>query len=184
MNDETFRRFALCVSDRYNRVGFAVLCDLASGILVFRNTRTRAMHERVSLAIGESSIDVSPAPAGTAAEYHGREFSRLFRLTDEEARELLPLIRENDYTEFKRRCASYVPTRDLSWLCQNENDPQICFEGYAGKDAPPLRIDDYRGCGIPLLPFDKLRRFLMDRFDLWRLPGADPGEKTPRGKTS
>lgn len=180
MKDETFRRFALCVSDRYNRVGFAILCDLDGKFLVFRNARTRSMLERISFAADGPCAPIAADFIKNADKYRGEEFVRSFRLTDDDVRDILPMVKVDDYASFKQRDASAVTDRNLEWISCGESDLMISFEGYAREGAPRLRIGDYRNRNLTLPPFDKLRRWLMDRFDLWELPGANPDERAPR----
>lgn len=184
MKDETFSRFALCVSDHYNRVGFAVLCDLECKTLVYKNARTRTMLERITIAAGRQSDYAAGTDERAACDYQGKDFIRAFQLADSDVEKLSQMLRIRDYTRFKQFCANFTLNGDIERARLGKSNLLVSFEGYTSTPAASLLIDDYHSCGLTLPPFDELRHWVMDRFDLWMLPGANPTEKTPHASTA
>lgn len=113
MKDEAFSRFALCVSDHCNRVGFAVLCDLECKTLVYRNARTRTMLERITIAAGRQSDYAAGTDERAACDYQGKDFIRAFQLAGSDVEKLSQMLRIRDYTRFKQFCANFTLNGDI-----------------------------------------------------------------------
>ena len=114
MSDETFKRFAI-FGGRYSQVtGYAIIGDLDSGRLVYRDTHATERLEALaqSFSMGHS-IDTARAYVKAANDYRGTEFVRTFELTDIDFAKILPLLKIGDYIRYLRAVEDYDPTEEF-----------------------------------------------------------------------
>ncbi len=184
MKDETFSRFALCVSDHYNRIGFAVLCDLECKTLVYRNARTRTMLERITIAAGRQSDYAAGTDKRAALRLPGERFHSRVSACRQRRRKALPNAKNPRLHPLQAVLRElHAKWRHRTGSPRKEN-LLVSFEGYT---STPCRFPSHRRLS-QLRPYPAaVRRAEALGHGPVRplmLPGANPTEKTPHASTA
>jgi len=183
MSREVFKRFAIYAWSYYGmpRHSYTILCDLEKRSLVYRDTSMQKWLD--DMARDTIDIDMAKAYSKAAAKYQGKEFVRAFELSDDDMAAITPLLDVDRFIKAKEHAASYDPTEDVWWIVADcRTGFELGFEGYTGTETPLFQVKNTHEYRRSIPQVEELHQYLVNRFRLWRLPGAGFSDDIPRSK--